>query len=634
MKDVSLSNQTFQSAHNQIEIKIQIENGKRFIQSQAKSAQKKVFELSWNWLEPTCGKSLAIQSHGLINSPGYPNPYPANSSCDWLIKVPLDKRVQLNWANLDLPALDSKCVDNSLIVYDGQLDSDPVLGTFCGSSVPLPVTSSGSNMLVRMKTGGSKATGSGFLATYSAQSARPGCGMLYTEDRGRISWAPLPDNEDDLSCEWRIRLRDPTSRIKLNFDWWNLDDTNACHSGAIELFDGPDETFPLLATFCTAQFPSDLLSTTSQVYLRMRLKNTQKVAFAMHYDSICWQRLESETGQLVSPGFPQSFASNVKCIYEIVRPTGWLLQLQFDTFQLSKESDCDSPATSTLNVFEMNSKNTPIGSYCGMQSPAPIVSTWNAVRIEFEAGPGPISANSSEPRSFAISYTSLPIGCGGILKKSPGELRSPKSVTGGYRPRSNCSWLLTAPTDHVIRLSFNSFALETHSQCRFDFVRVLDSSLNEIGRFCGKQLPPTLQSLDNEMIVQFASDDSVHMNGFSATYVFVEQKSTCGGNVAADSGQISSPDFQSSRPYAPNLHCTWHLVASQGRQIRLQFEFFDVESGDCNHDRLEIFNGPEINSPLLGKFCGQDIPPILVSHSSRLLIRFISDASRSGRGFR
>lgn len=140
--------------------------------------------------------------------------------------------------------------------------------------------------------------------------------------------------------------------------------------------------------------------------------------------------------------------------------------------------------------------------------------------------------------------------------------------------------------------------------------------------------------MDNELIVQFSSDETVHLNGFSATYVFLNASSTCGGHIAADSGQISSPGFESHGMYENNLDCVWQVIAKEGTQIRLRFSTFELDKFDCEYDRLEIYNGPDISSPLLGKFCGDQLPPVLVSHSNRLYIRFVTDERKRAKGFK
>ena len=51
-------------------------------------------------------------------------------------------------------------------------------------------------------------------------------------------------------------------------------------------------------------------------------------------------------------------------------------------------------------------------------------------------------------------------------------------------------------------------------------------------------------------------------------------------------------------------------------------------------DYLEIREGGRSDSPLLGRFCGDQIPPDFVSRTNEIFVKFKSDHSISGSGFR
>lgn len=60
---------------------------------------------------------------------------------------------------------------------------------------------------------------------------------------------------------------------------------------------------------------------------------------------------------------------------------------------------------------------------------------------------------------------------------------------------------------------------------------------------------------------------------------------------------------------------------------------FILENSRCQYDFLEIRNGRTYSSPLIGTYCGMDIPRQIISHTNNLYLRFKSDSSRSDRGF-
>ena len=61
------------------------------------------------------------------------------------------------------------------------------------------------------------------------------------------------------------------------------------------------------------------------------------------------------------------------------------------------------------------------------------------------------------------------------------------------------------------------------------------------------------------------------------------------------------------------------------------FLFFDLQ---CNKHICNFRNGGYMTSPLIGKYCGMQIPNLIPSHSNQLFLKFVSDSSMSSTGFR
>lgn len=55
---------------------------------------------------------------------------------------------------------------------------------------------------------------------------------------------------------------------------------------------------------------------------------------------------------------------------------------------------------------------------------------------------------------------------------------------------------------------------------------------------------------------------------------------------------------------------------------------------DCDYDFLEIRDGDQGYSPLIGKYCGDNFPPMITSSGRSLWLRFKSDATVEYNGFR
>ena len=99
--------------------------------------------------------------------------------------------------------------------------------------------------------------------------------------------------------------------------------------------------------------------------------------------------------------------------------------------------------------------------------------------------------------------------------------------------------------------------------------------------------------------------------------------------------------------------CEWHLkkrcifaafslnilsLLLTDYKIRIRFTAFQVESannnGVCAFDYIEIFDGDNENAPLFGKFCGADLPPIIVTSGQDLTVVFVADDTIQEFGFR
>ncbi|OWK07527.1 hypothetical protein Celaphus_00008538, partial [Cervus elaphus hippelaphus] len=66
----------------------------------------------------------------------------------------------------------------------------------------------------------------------------------------------------------------------------------------------------------------------------------------------------------------------------------------------------------------------------------------------------------------------------------------------------------------------------------------------------------------------------------------------------------------------------------------LTFNEFEIEQHqECAYDHLELYDGPDSQAPVLGRFCGSKKPDPVVASGSSLFLRFYSDASVQRRGF-
>ncbi|TNN72286.1 CUB and sushi domain-containing protein 3 [Liparis tanakae] len=258
----------------------------------------------------------------------------------------------------------------------------------------------------------------------------------------------------------------------------------------------------------------------------------------------------------------------------------------------------------------------------------------------------------------------------------------------GYGNNMNCVWLIQSEPGSRIHLAFNDFDLEAP----YDSLTVKDGEVNDagvIGRFSGAESPSHLTSNTNTLRLEFQADHSMSGRGFNITYStfghnecpdpgipinarrfgdsfqlgssisvvcedgFIKTQGTetitcqlekgkvmwsgpipkceapCGGHYSAPTGVILSPGWPGY--YKDSLSCEWVIESEPGRSIKIIFDRFQTELG---YDFLEIHDGPNLLSPLVGSLNGTQVPQFLFSSSNFLYLLFTTDNSRSNAGFK
>lgn len=148
--------------------------------------------------------------------------------------------------------------------------------------------------------------------------------------------------------------------------------------------------------------------------------------------------------------------------------------------------------------------------------------------------------------------------------------------------------------------------------------------------FCGRNTSavPTLYSYASTAVVVFKSEVFSENSGVGFTY----QIADCNREYHQAFGSLKSPGWPDG--YDSNVDCSVTLRAPQNHSISLFFQSFGVEdSSECRRDFLEVRNGSDGTSPLLGTYCGSLLPDPVFSQNNELYLRFKSDGATSGRGY-
>uniref|UniRef100_A0A672JQK9 CUB domain containing protein 2 n=1 Tax=Salarias fasciatus TaxID=181472 RepID=A0A672JQK9_SALFA len=265
-----------------------------------------------------------------------------------------------------------------------------------------------------------------------------------------------------------------------------------------------------------------------------------------------------------------------------------------------------------------------------------------------------------QSRLCARCYFVISIVLGWILSAPSGNITSP-NFPGLYPYNIDCSWLIVVAEGSSVLLTFHHFELEYHASCAYDYIKIYngvsEDEGNLLGTFCGDISPPQFTSSWNVMSIIFHSDRHVAFRGFSVVWknkqyvtapgevpctfqCILHQKVSlksalymCGGVLTGLSGVISSPGYP--QEYSNNADCSWAIHVSNMSVVTLVFLDFQLENNEgCNFDYVALFDGPTVTHRHLGKYCGTDKPPNMVTTSNQLLVVFKSDFNIGGRGFK
>ncbi|KAJ8389047.1 hypothetical protein AAFF_G00124440 [Aldrovandia affinis] len=583
------------------------------------------FTVAWQSQTPVCGGALT-DLYGSINSPGYPGNYPPNRDCYWSLTVNPGLLIQFAFGTLSLEQ-HPNCNFDYLEIRDGLLSEDPVLGKYCSTGSPPPVQTTGPAAWVHFHSDYS-VSDRGFHITYTTSPSDPGCGGTYTQSEGIIISPNWPNNyAHNRQCVYIIRL--PAGEVvSLNFTHMDLESHSGCNFDFVEVRDGMAETGPLIGKYCGSTLPAPITSISSSLWIRFKSDSSvSRAGFRAMYEAGCGGTLFG-SGQIRSPFHPNSYPHDKTCEWVINQPAGYVVTLNFLTFDIEGSSGC---RYDYVEVRDGSSVSSPlIGRYCGSTVPALVQSTQGSMFIRFKTDA------SVSNHGFTAQYSSAEEGCGETLNDPSGTITSPGHPTS-YPHGANCTWFISVAPGNIIRLSFTSFNLEFHQNCNYDYVEVYDNGTvqtgTKLGRYCGRSVPPSLTSTDNLLTILFVSDISLATEGFSANYVSMNATTDCSEVFTSPTGVLTSPNYPGNYPI--NRQCIFRIIVGVNMQIMFNVTDFFLEgtSPYCSYDYLEIRDGGYETSPLIGKYCATQKPPVLVSHSNRLWMKFRSDYSATYRGF-
>lgn len=269
------------------------------------------------------------------------------------------------------------------------------------------------------------------------------CGGLFENAMGFITSPGYPSPyEHSRSCLYEI-LAPPGKAISLHFEDFDIEDTSypECDFDFVTVIDGFDVNSTQIGKYCGASIPANAIS--SQNVMLIQFQSDASIStkgFNATYTLIdvkCGGVIKSLGHEIQPPKQSSSaYEHDADCVWVIVAPKGFIVQLTFSTFHLELSSDCELDYVSLYDGTVRNGTN--IQKYCGTDLPPISQSSDNVLSLQF------VSDSSVALDGFRAQYTFIDAQrgskdsfvlakifkfflsvCGGTYYALTGSLRSP-----------------------------------------------------------------------------------------------------------------------------------------------------------------------------------------------------------------
>ncbi|XP_078494023.1 dorsal-ventral patterning tolloid-like protein 1 [Ciona intestinalis] len=544
-----------------------------------------------------------------ITSPGYPNNYPNNENCFWLITASDGMKIQLN-----LITFETELNADFLTISNGNTNLAKLSGSYSNK-----IIRSDDNSLNLRFTSDNSLTKSGFNATFveydpmiieTAVDGPSTCGtnLVATTTSQSITSPNYPNNyPNNADCTWTITASDEnkiqlTVEILLSekyFDFLTISsgNTQLARLSGVQT----NKVFTSIGNNLTVKFTSDQ-SITGYGFRATFIEHTPQTELnECHFNYVA-----TTTSQpITSPGYPNNYPNNANCTWRITAPEGMRVQLNFARFDTERDYDI-------LTLFNGNRLMRRVS---GNRRNRVYTSRGNVLFLTF------ISDTSDVRSGFRGTYQSkILTACGynAVATSTRRQITSP-NYPMSYPNNADCTWTITAFDGMSVQLNLIRLSTERN----FDFLTI-SSNGKQLAKLSGSHRNRVYKSEGNILTLRFTSDRSRAIGSFRATFSAIPKK--CGFNAVATSTSqpITSPNYPKN--YPNDADCTWTITASDGMRVQIDlhslntekvFDYFIILEGDRQIVRL---SGIESNR-------------VITSSGNNFTVKFTSDRRINGTGF-
>ena len=125
-------------------------------------------------------------------------------------------------------------------------------------------------------------------------SSLQGCSGVFTAANGTVTSPNYPGNYPiNRICRSKITVANGF-RVQLNFSEIDVETHRTCNYDYVKIYNGPDETAPLLGSYCSRHAPSTLTSSSNEVLIVFKSDSSNTArGFSAAYTSVTGGQIES-----------------------------------------------------------------------------------------------------------------------------------------------------------------------------------------------------------------------------------------------------------------------------------------------------------------------------------------------------
>jgi hypothetical protein len=189
----------------------------------------------------------------------------------------------------------------------------------------------------------------------------------------RLNYSP------NLSCTYLISPSDSVNRIKLNFYSFDVDP-----SDSLFVYDGIDDTAPILGSFTGTGLPAEVISNGRYMFLKFVTDGSAEskgwiANYSSSFPAYCGGTdvLTEPVGTFEDGSGENRYNNGVVCRWKIQPPYATDLTIYFNNFDLYEGDE--------LSIYSLGTSTTLLATYTGNQIPDPITSPTNAFLLMFKS---------------------------------------------------------------------------------------------------------------------------------------------------------------------------------------------------------------------------------------------------------